>query len=225
MNSSFVNILEKMRYPTEKRIQRKKRMTIVPGKSITGENIETGVNDKENIIEDRSIENYTEQASDFFKRKDVNRNNVILKSHQVGNLKKKKLKGSSKRTQRAKKIKKNEFQDSESEESSYSLHDSSSDYETLDDVLLQERISPTLTESYMVGDFLVVEFKTEGKKAETTSNYYVGEVIEVIQTDLDPQYYCKFMRKFTGPKVPEDTFIFPEVDDLSIIEKSMIIQN
>lgn len=88
--------------------------------------------------------------------------------------------------------------------------------------LLYEENSPT--ETYKVGDLLVVEFKTDGKKAETTSNYYVGEVIELLQTDLDLQYYCKFMRKFSGPRVPENTFIFPEANDLCVIDKSMVMQ-
>lgn len=39
---------------------------------------------------------------------------------------------------------------------------------------------------------------------------------------FDDQYYCKFMLKVVGPKAPANTFVFPDIDDFSMVDKNMI---
>lgn len=235
MSVSIIEVLEKFRYPNEKKMKKKKRMPVTPGKSVTGNE------DIENIENIDPTENETQSASQVFQEYYDAENNIRIETEKTDNTKTdntkthntktklpktKTIKGNTKTLKRTKR-KKIEFEESESEGSVYSLRDSSSDYETLSDLIRAERekddsVSPTSSE-YLVGDFLVVEFTCEGKKSKASS-YYIGEIIEVIETDADPQFYCKFMKKMTGPKALPNTFVYPEVDDLSIIDKSQVIQ-
>lgn len=50
--------------------------------------------------------------------------------------------------------------------------------------------------------------------------YNVGEIMEIF--GFDDQYYCKFMLKVVGPKAPANTFVFPDIDDFSMVDKNMI---
>lgn len=217
LNCSFIELLKSIRHPDGKteRQQKKKRLDVVPGKSITGKGSPGSSHDIDNTIEE-VISKYT-----TFSRE----NDIENPAHDldIG------VQSTSKMEchQKTKKSKRECF-DLESETESdedlnFSVHDSSSDYENLEDILEQERISsPEFSSEFGIGDFLLVEFKAKGKK--TASKHYVGEIVEIIP-GYSEKYYCKFMRKFLGPKAPKNDFVYPSVDDLSIIDKPMIIMS
>lgn len=213
INKSFVELLQSMRSPNQMhRVQRKKRLNVAPGKSISGNsggNIDTTDNNdtlEENILHPIAEEVVVEESSVF-----------ELETRQ--NSKKKNIYSLS---------------DSSSNESvDISIHDSSSEYEKIEDVLELEDFEDTIEnidsisndpryDRYSIGDFLLVEFKSIKKNKQ--SKYFVGQIVEVLKTDLHDQFYCKFMRKKMGPKAFEPTFVFPSVDDLSVIDMTMVRQ-
>lgn len=212
MNSSLVDLLEQMRHPPDKKTQtrRKKRLAVPPGKSITEEEIGE---DNMEVVEDDCPDD-----EEVLTIQETDKENLEVNIEQPSTSK------TGRKTKNKKRKRKYSFSDSSSEQSMHcSVHDSSSDYETLEDVC-KEHYAQNFDETdttFAVNDFLLVEFKPKSKKG--SSKYYVGQILEFIRSDFGVQYYCKFMRKFVGPKTPENTFVFPTVEDLSMVDSSMVM--
>lgn len=127
INSSFMELLESLIYPNKDKfsILKKNRFDIAPGKSDTGNNL-TSQNPIDSIIED-----VIQTATQNFEMDEINANTNSLKRKQFQH-----------------KISSN----SGSDPSEFSIHNSSSDYETLEEILSQKPAIPLVILPWLNSD-------------------------------------------------------------------------
>lgn len=73
---------------------------------------------------------------------------------------------------------------------------------------------------YNEGDYILVQFIPETKRRQAVM--YVGQVQEVLRENNDNILYCKFLRMTVGTKMPKNSFKYPEIDDLSIVDINQV---
>lgn len=77
---------------------------------------------------------------------------------------------------------------------------------------LDNNVEPAEQQSkIMVGSFVIVQFVTK-----KTCKHFVGEVLNILEDD----YNIKFMRKCF-----KNGFVFPQVDDISLVKEQDIIKH
>lgn len=102
--------------------------------------------------------------------------------------------------------------DSSLSDSHMSVHDSDSD--NWDEFNLEPN-------EYNEGDYILVQFIPETKRRQAVM--YVGHVQEVLrENDNNNSLYCKFLRAAAGTKLPKNSFKYPEIDDLSIVDINQV---